>query len=1109
MGFINRSSEIKLFEETLKKVQANPTLLVIEGPLGIGKTSLLKKFNEIAILHAFTTIHVDATNIPLLKIVFEVVTQLQNYPSISRNSKQFKQRHSSLFQSTPPQSTNDPSPYTERNVLADFIKLIRRICLAERLILIFDGVHDWSESIFAKWLMGELLNDREITNLLVVAGTNSYRDVLLRNSPVTLKKIQLVPLSPEHARELVASLGVSDTQMASAIVDESEGLPLKIEMLATTHLDAGELKSGIDNDCELAGLIEKRRDSSEFHSIRPLLDAAAVLRSFDEETLLDLSQYDGKSPLERLDQTFKIRQLSLGRYALHDAVRMAFNSKLAISRPNYYRNLHLKAFHLIQKRIEWTTVASANWYSFVKEAIYHRSMALESKLPTDIIFHLDHCCDIYSYRFLLECVEELARNTDTRYCHWIEYYTAVASKNLYGSNSCEGSLNALCESISTPPAIRARAMNLLCEIEGESKGDWLSALRLAEASVEIGIVETKARSFELAGRACLALSRPFNAKDFFEKAIIEYDKRGDSRGSGLAWNFLGCVSSTLGKWKESEDYFLKASKCFEESSYTYGFCTVARDRGIYLLEKGEFDKAEAEMSLSEKLANDLDAPIASLLVAIKRKENMIRQVTLGISQTHQENLIGQLWEHIDRMRDFGCQLFEAIGIAALSELYFALQRKDELSQCLARISSLKTADPSLAPYLFSIRSFHSALVHSSDHEKVFWDSFTPDSGIDIRMPPMFLRIGLFAISSYFHRRAQHYQSLHDYHSFREKFLGSIPDFLTYTKPLLAEFLKKSRPASCIPLRLWNELTDTLVAHSRNDFLKNDAYLKSDRRAYLENSQVVQESAHELKNSINRFSVQSIEAKKIRSTIRLAILVATQVELLSVLSEMKPLTRRRSILKVSKNNDTFFLGKIGVVNTVVSLCSAGSNGPQGATLTANSTIEMWSPDAVLICGIAFGASRSQQREGDVLVATGIIPYENKRIGSKTIYRNPFAPCGPKLLNRFRNVIGWEFRRADNSLVQVHFGHILSGEKLVDDPSFKSSLLNDFEEAIGGEMEGTGLWAAATRHKKEWIVVKSVCDWADGCKNDEFHELAARASVSLCEYVFSSKGVLDGF
>lgn len=102
----------------------------------------------------------------------------------------------------------------------------------------------------------------------------------------------------------------------------------------------------------------------------------------------------------------------------------------------------------------------------------------------------------------------------------------------------------------------------------------------------------------------------------------------------------------------------------------------------------------------------------------------------------------------------------------------------------------------------------------------------------------------------------------------------------------------------------------------------------------------------------------------------------------------------------------------------------------------------------------------------------------------------------------------FRRPDNSICKKHVGQILSGEKLIDNIVFKEELLKQYPLANGGEMEGTGLWSAAQRARKKWIIVKGVCDWADGKKHDDYQAMAAASAVSLCIHVFSDSHALDG-
>ena len=142
------------------------------------------------------------------------------------------------------------------------------------------------------------------------------------------------------------------------------------------------------------------------------------------------------------------------------------------------------------------------------------------------------------------------------------------------------------------------------------------------------------------------------------------------------------------------------------------------------------------------------------------------------------------------------------------------------------------------------------------------------------------------------------------------------------------------------------------------------------------------------------------------------------------------------------------------------------------------------------GIAFGKNSDKQNLGDVLVASQIVSYEQQRVGeSDTVHRGTISQTGPVLLNRFRQALDWTFEGIDGQDVTFYVGPLLSGEKLVDQSDFKNKLFDAFPQAIGGEMEGAGLYAAATRFGVEWIVVKAICDWADGSKSDDAQPLAA--------------------
>lgn len=242
--------------------------------------------------------------------------------------------------------------------------------------------------------------------------------------------------------------------------------------------------------------------------------------------------------------------------------------------------------------------------------------------------------------------------------------------------------------------------------------------------------------------------------------------------------------------------------------------------------------------------------------------------------------------------------------------------------------------------------------------------------------------------------------------------------------------------------------------------------------------------------------------------RLALIVATEIELRQVLRVLRPLPRRRRIWRVTHGIDIYYLGNFGAFQAVVTLSGMGTDGARGATLSVDAVIREWDPTVIVLMGIAFGVSRRQHNPADVLIAEHLIPYEYQRLGDEPSFRNPIPPSSPILVSRFLHALDWAFIRPDGSKCNKHVGPVLSGNKLVDNPEFKDALLRQFPSAIGGEMEGAGLWSAADRARKEWIIVKGVCDWADGRKHDRYQAMAAASAISLTHYVFSDPNALDG-
>jgi nucleoside phosphorylase len=102
-----------------------------------------------------------------------------------------------------------------------------------------------------------------------------------------------------------------------------------------------------------------------------------------------------------------------------------------------------------------------------------------------------------------------------------------------------------------------------------------------------------------------------------------------------------------------------------------------------------------------------------------------------------------------------------------------------------------------------------------------------------------------------------------------------------------------------------------------------------------------------------------------------------------------------------------------------------------------------------------------------------------------------------LNHFR-----VFQQTRWTGATVRFGLVLTGEKLVDDIDYHDQLVALEEEAVGGEMEGAGLYVSSYDNKVDWIVVKAICDWGDGNKEVDKTPRQQLAARNAAEFVVQS-------
>ncbi|MDX2068257.1 MAG: hypothetical protein SFV55_07510 [Haliscomenobacter sp.] len=250
-----------------------------------------------------------------------------------------------------------------------------------------------------------------------------------------------------------------------------------------------------------------------------------------------------------------------------------------------------------------------------------------------------------------------------------------------------------------------------------------------------------------------------------------------------------------------------------------------------------------------------------------------------------------------------------------------------------------------------------------------------------------------------------------------------------------------------------------------------------------------------------------------STQGLALIVtATDTETSALHQKMAPLPGEEGLLEVKKDNATYFLGKLGNFAIANVECgSMGSSASMGSILTVSNAISALQPKFVLMVGIAFGIDGAKQNIGDVLVSEHILPYEIQRAGSdQIIWRGSKPEASNTLRNNFKNLRGWEYTLPNGEEATLELCDILSGEKLIDNLNLRNQLVQQFPTAKGGEMEGAGLYAACQDKGVEWILIKSICDFADGNKGSgkkEKQALAIETALDACLHVFKKKYVFE--
>ncbi len=225
-------------------------------------------------------------------------------------------------------------------------------------------------------------------------------------------------------------------------------------------------------------------------------------------------------------------------------------------------------------------------------------------------------------------------------------------------------------------------------------------------------------------------------------------------------------------------------------------------------------------------------------------------------------------------------------------------------------------------------------------------------------------------------------------------------------------------------------------------------------------------------------------------------------------------RAPEIIPKSKRN-YFDLGIHGGLRVGMVRAQMGSTQPGATATTTLQAMHEVSPRYIIGVGIAFGVDPDKQPIGQILFSEKLQDYNlikaatEERTGSLVIIpRGDKVSPNPSFLNRIQTAA--DLWRLEGQSVPVSPTLLLSGDTLVDNFDYREQLSELFPEARGGEMEATGIYSSSREDETPWMIIKAICDYADGNKREDKEErqkLAANNAARFLFYLFD-KGKIDG-
>lgn len=194
------------------------------------------------------------------------------------------------------------------------------------------------------------------------------------------------------------------------------------------------------------------------------------------------------------------------------------------------------------------------------------------------------------------------------------------------------------------------------------------------------------------------------------------------------------------------------------------------------------------------------------------------------------------------------------------------------------------------------------------------------------------------------------------------------------------------------------------------------------------------------------------------------------------------------------------------------------GMTAASVLTMKAIESFRPKYIIMSGIAAGTGdEAKQIYGDVIVPDVIWDYSTGKFVGPDETEIRFGDLG--FLPRPRSVqidsdivdiVKGTINREDNEF-HVHIGPLACGSSVVANRSVvEKQILSLFPHTVGLDMESYSVAFAVHNSKQpqpKAIIIKSICDFANSEKSDQYQKFAAYTSSRYAKYLLENHLPLD--